>query len=244
MWIIVASGMLRRALLAIAVAISALMLFAWGTLQLMNSRRVQLVGDLVTRVETMDSAIALTFDDGPVPVYTDSVLGILDELEVRATFFMVGSAIERHPEIAAEVRARGHELGNHSYTHARLVFKAPSRIRHEVDATDALIRAAGQTGEIFFRPPNGKRLIVLPWYLARQNRPVVLWDLEPDTYHNNADDVVEYVLNRVRPGSILLLHVEIPSRVQNRLALPRIIRGLRARGYRFVTLSELMRRES
>jgi peptidoglycan/xylan/chitin deacetylase (PgdA/CDA1 family) len=113
-------------------------------------------------------------------------------------------------------------------------------LRHEVEDTDALLRAAGQTGEIYFRPPNGKRLVGLPLYLARHDRPVVLWDLEPDTYHSRAEDVVSYVLARARPGSILLLHTEIPARSQNRLALPRIVEGLRARGYRFVTLGELL----
>ena len=135
---------------------------------------------------------------------------------------------------------QGHELGNHSFSHPQLIFKLPRDIRREIEDTDALIRAAGHRGEIFVRPPYGKRLLGLPLYLSRHHRPVVLWDLEPDTYHRQADGVVGYVNEHVRPGSIILLHVEISSRIQNRVALPRILSDLHERGYRFVTLSQLM----
>jgi peptidoglycan/xylan/chitin deacetylase (PgdA/CDA1 family) len=121
-----------------------------------------------------------------------------------------------------------------------MVLKMPGTIAREISATDALIRAAGQDGDIFVRPPYGKRLFGLPLYLSRRDRPVVLWDLEPDTYNSTADAVAEYVLRRVRPGSIILLHVEIAGRSQNRVALRRILPELKALGYRFVTLSELV----
>ena len=213
---------------------------AWGAYRLHKSRKYQLVGELVTRVETSERVVALTFDDGPVPAYTDSILAVLAEFEAHATFFMVGSAIRNNPDIAARVLEQGHEIGNHSFSHSQLVLKRPSYISREIEDTDALIRAAGHDGEIFVRPPYGKRFLVLPLYLRSHDRPVVLWDLEPDTYHKKANGVVHYVNQHVRPGSIILLHVEIPSRVQNRAALPRILSDLQERGYRFVTLSQLM----
>lgn len=228
---------------AVALAAGTLLLLALLAqegLRISNSRTHQLFGDLVTSVETSDSIVALTFDDGPVPIYTDSVLAMLNGLQVPATFFMVGSGIRKHPEIAKRVVAQGSELGNHSLNHRRLVLKTPSYVRHEIEATDTLMRAAGQAGDIFFRPPFGKRLVVLPLYLARHHRPAVLWSLEPDTYHSQADGMVTYVTQNVRPGSIVLLHVEAAGRSQGRLALPRIVAELRAAGYRFVTLSELM----
>ena len=95
-------------------------------------------------------------------------------------------------------------------------------------------------GRHLFRPPNGKRLVVLPLYLARHDRSAVLWTLEPDTYHSKADGMVAYVTEHVRAGSIILLHAEMAGRSEGRLALPRIVTELRAAGYRFVTLSELM----
>ena len=213
---------------------------AWGGYRLSKSRKYQLLGELVTRVETSDMVVALTFDDGPVPAYTDSVLAVLAEFKAHATFFMVGSAIRNNPDIAARVLEQGHEIGNHSFSHAQLMLKRLSFVSREIEDTDALIRALGYEGEIYVRPPYAKRLLVLPLYLRSHDRPVVLWDLEPDTYHRKADGVVRYVNEHVRPGSIILLHVEIPSRVQNRAALPRILSDLQERGYRFVTLSQLM----
>lgn len=225
-----------------AAALGLLCLLAWWAFKLSKSRTQQLLGELVTRVETVDSVVALTFDDGPVPTFTDSVLATLSEFDVRATFFMVGRAIQANPDIAKRVVAAGHELANHSFSHRRLLLRWPGEIRHEIEATDALIRAAGHRGPIFVRPPYGKRLLGLPIHLRRNSRPVVLWDLEPDTYHTDADGVVGYVNERVRPGSIILLHVEVSGRTENRAALPRIIADLRLRGYRLVTLSELMAR--
>jgi len=126
-----------------------------------------------------------------------------------------------------------------------MVFKTPGFVRREIAETDSLIRAAGQRDPISFRPPYGKRLVVLPWILSRAGRPVVLWDLEPDSDPEVGRDprrIVARVLNYVRPGSILLLHVETPQRATGRAALPSLIGSLRAAGYRLVTLSELMRR--
>ena len=231
--------MIKRVIVAL-VLLASCGLVAWGGHRLSKSRTHQLVGELITRVETSDSIVALTFDDGPVHAYTDSILAVLAQFEVPATFFMVGSAMQDNPGIAARVLEQGHELGNHSFSHPQFLFKLPGAIHREIESTDSLIRAAGQDGEIFVRPPYGKRLIGLPLYLRSQNRPVVLWDLEPDTYHSQADGVVQYVNENVRPGSIILLHVEVPGRAQNRAALPRILSDLQGRGYRFVTLSQLM----
>ncbi len=218
----------------------ALGLLAVGTLRLSNSRTYQLFGDLVTRVETSDSVVALTFDDGPHGIYTDSVLATLNEFQVPATFFMVGEAVRRHPEVVARVVALGSEVANHSLSHRPMILMAPGTVREEVEVTDSLIRAAGRDGDIYFRPPYGKRLVALPLYLARHRRPTVLWSLEPDTYHRRAEDISRYVMDHVTPGAIILLHVEMPARAEGRRALRQIIVGLRAAGYRFATLYELM----
>lgn len=236
--------MIRRIVLGSCVTLVLLGTLGWSAFGLSRSRTHQLVGELVTRVETGDSVVALTFDDGPVPAYTDSVLAVLGEFDAKATFFMVGSAIERNPLVARRVVEQGHEIGNHSLTHQRLLLKRPSTISNEIERTDTLIREAGHLGEIFVRPPYGKRLLGLPLYLREHERPVVLWDLEPDTYHRDEEGVVAYVLQNVQPGSIILLHVEVSSRTANRKALPRILSDLTERGYHFVTLSELLRRGS
>ncbi|HSL70093.1 MAG TPA: polysaccharide deacetylase family protein [Longimicrobiales bacterium] len=213
-----------------------------GAWRLHKSRTVQLFGDLVTAVSTTDSVIALTFDDGPSAPHTDSVLNLLRAARVRATFFVTGGALAQHPELGRKIVEQGHELGNHSYSHHRMVFKSQGTIRHEIEATDSLIRRAGFDGPIHFRPPYGKRLLGLPWYLARANRITVLATLEPDSRYHTAHEMVEHVIEGARPGSIVLLHVDLRPRSEERRALPRIIDGLRNEGYEFVTVSELMTR--
>jgi peptidoglycan/xylan/chitin deacetylase (PgdA/CDA1 family) len=216
---------------------------AWAAWALSKSRTCQLFGELVTRVETTDSVVAVTFDDGPAPAYTDSVLTVLADSNVRATFFVVGSGLERHADLGRRIVAAGHELGNHSYSHQRMVWKTPAFVRREVEQTDSLIRLAGQGGAIGFRPPYGKRLVILPWFLSRTGRVTVLWDVEPDSdpeVARDPDRLVDHVVKHVRPGSIILLHVETRARASSRVALPRLLGALRGAGYEFVTVSQLM----
>lgn len=232
-----------KALWISALVFGALAAALAGTWSLHKSRTVQVFGDLVHAVATEDSVVALTFDDGPAEPYTDSILELLEDSGVPATFFVLGSSLVRHPGLARRILEEGHELGNHSYTHRPLVARSPRVIRYEVEATDSLIRAAGSTGRVHFRPPYGKRLVGLPLYLARTKRTTVLWTLEPDSWYRTADEMVAYVLENVRPGSIILLHVEMGSRREERAALPRIIEGVTALGYEFVTVSELITRQ-
>ena len=226
---------------ALGLVLLAALALAWSAWKLSSSRRYQLFGELVTRVETTDSVVALTFDDGPIPHHTDSILQVLADSNVRATFFTIGSGLRDHPDIAARIVRAGHELGNHSYSHRRMVLKSPGYVRREISDTDSLIRSAGYGATIHFRPPYSKRLVVLPWILSRDDRPVILADLEPDSHYRDAPRMVEYVRRHARPGSIILLHVEVPSRAAEREALPGIIGALHAAGYRFVTVSELLR---
>ena len=121
--------------------------------------------------------------------------------------------------------------------------KQEKKIREEIEKTDALIRACGQEGTIHFRSPNGKKLILLPYYLARTERKNIFWDVEAESYREIAADaerIAEHVLAETQPGSIILLHIMYKSRAESRAALPGIIEGLKERGYRFVTVSELL----
>jgi peptidoglycan/xylan/chitin deacetylase (PgdA/CDA1 family) len=216
---------------------------AFGAWRLMNSPTVQIGGRIVPRAETAEPLVALTFDDGPTTRYTDEILEILRREGVPATFFVVGEALQRRPEECQKIVAGGHELGNHSLTHTPLVLQPYGLIRREIEGTDRLIRACGQEGEIYFRPPNGKKLLLLPYYLARGGRTTVTWDVAPEWGPQGAagaDEIVRQVLDEVRPGSIVLLHVMYRSREASRSALPGVIQGLKEQGYRFVTVSELL----
>jgi peptidoglycan/xylan/chitin deacetylase (PgdA/CDA1 family) len=212
-----------------------------GLWKLLNAWSFQLVGELHHRVETDEKVVALTFDDGPRPVITEAILDILSRHQVKASFFMVGQRIERNRALAARVLAEGHELGNHSYSHRRLILKSTAFIEEEITKTDALLRELGVKGEIFFRAPFGKKLVGLPWVLARQGRKHITFDVVPgDEATQDVDLLVSRVLESTRPGSIILLHdggQEKPGTVK---ATERIIEALHARGYRFVTVSELL----
>jgi len=116
-------------------------------------------------------------------------------------------------------------------------------VADEIETTDALIRETGYTGPVHFRPPYGKRLLVLPWYLYRHNMTTVTWDSAPESElgaRASAGAIAEQVVRSVHPGSIVLMHVMFDARAESMKAVPQVIDRLRAQGYRFVTVSELM----
>jgi len=219
-----------------------LLILLFVTWRIADARRFQLFGSIVSRATVPDSLIALTFDDGPNPTYAEFVLETLERHDVQATFFIIGSELTKYPEFGQQLVAAGHELGNHSYSHARMILKSPGFIRREIETTDSLIRAAGYNGPIYFRPPYCKKLLTLPFYLARHHRTAVTWDLEPESFpeiNKHADRIEDYILTKVRPGSIILLHPWYGAQA-SRDALEKVIRELQGRGYRFVTVSRLL----
>lgn len=229
---------------AIVVAILLVILLAlYGTWQLSKSRDFQLFGEIVPRVDTSEKVVALTLDDGPTPEYTAGVLEVLRARGVKATFFLIGGDAEKNPDEVRAIMAGGHELGNHTFTHPDMTLASVDKAKSEVERTDAALRSAGYTGEILFRPPFGKKLIGLPLYLADHHRTTITWDVEPESYSEIAADpkrITAYVLEKTRPGSIIIMHVMYKARETSRQALPDVIDGLKVRGFRFVTVSELL----
>jgi peptidoglycan/xylan/chitin deacetylase (PgdA/CDA1 family) len=218
-----------------------LVVLAVGTWKVAGLRDFQFFGELVSRVETPEKVVALTFDDGPSPHNTGELLTVLARHGVKASFFMVGQNIERHRELAARVLAEGHELGNHSYSHPRLIFRSATFIEQEIEKTDTLLRGLGVKGDIHFRAPFGKKLFALPWILERQGRTHVIFDVVPDDHATQDEErIVRRVLEETRPGSIILLHDGWARKPGTLAATGRILQGLQARGFRFVTVSELL----
>jgi peptidoglycan-N-acetylglucosamine deacetylase len=228
----------------LSIALALLLLCVYGLFQLSRARTFQLFGEIVPRVETDRKVVALTFDDGPLSSTVDEILGMLARQDVKATFFVCGAEIHDHPQAAAKLVAAGHELGNHSYTHQRMVLKSPSFIASEFERTDAMIRAAGHRGPIHVRAPYCKKLVALPWYFARHKRIHVTFDVEPEStpaLDADTDLLVADVLQNTKPGSIILLHPWYQGRQRTRAAIPAIIEQLKTRGYTFVTVDELLR---
>ena len=211
--------------------------------EVVNSSTFQLFGDYVAHVDTSEKVVALTFDDGPHPAHTPGVLAVLDEHQVKATFFMMGRNVERYPAVARDVRRRGHEIGNHSYSHPKLVLMSPRRVREEIERTDELLRGIGVSGDIHFRPPHASKFIVLPWVLVQMNKLSVLGDVDPEEWKRRPAAVMtESILRQVRPGSIIGLHD--PLGPETLRTLQDILPALAARGYRFETVSALVRRRA
>lgn len=183
--------------------------------------------------------VALTFDDGPDPVRTPALLDVLDELGVKATFFVVGREVEAHPAVCARMVRAGHELGNHTYSHRYLPLARSRSVEHELRRTDRAIAAATGIVPRLARPPYGARTHRTVRAFARLAKRFVLWDVNSfDWKGKPAAEVAARVVERTRPGSIILMH-EARERGEVTIdAVRRIVPALRARGLGFVTVSE------
>ena len=201
-----------------------------------QSAAVQVSENSSIRAEkTIAAKVALTFDDGPHPVYTPELLDGLKERGVCATFFVVGENIPGNEEILRRMDAEGHLIGNHTYKHVKLSDLDSARACAEVEKTNALIcEVTGKEPE-FIRPPFGE------WKKAMEcsfEMIPVLWDVDPlDWTTKNTALVVERVLKDTKPGNIILLHDYYQSSVDAALE---IVDTLTQRGYEFVTVDELI----
>jgi peptidoglycan-N-acetylglucosamine deacetylase len=231
---------MKKKLIYSGVGILLVFLLLLGTYKLMNSRTFQLFGRLTDQVETNQKLVALTFDDGPTK-NVEKILPLLKQYNVKATFFLIGNEIEKNPEEAKKIVSAGHQIGNHTYSHQRMVFKSPSYIKKEIEKTDELIRESGYKGKIDFRPPNGKKLVGLPYYLYKNNRDTITWSLEPDTYYTSATDKVSYVKKNVKPGSIILIHPMYDGTGEELNTIKGILQSLSNEGYKFITVNELLK---
>lgn len=216
----------------------------YGGHQLSRVEHLQLLGTLIQHGPETRRAVALTFDDGPTR-HTQTLLDALAAENAKATFFLIGRDIAKHPAEAEAIAHAGHEIGNHSWNHRRLVYKAPWAIRRQIERTDAAIRALDYDGPIAFRPPYGKKLLALPYVLWRMDRPNVMWSMDPDGVLGHTAppaDMVRYITQTAQPGDIILLHGMYSTNASLRAALPGILKGLKAKGFELVTLHDLLGR--
>jgi peptidoglycan-N-acetylglucosamine deacetylase len=233
---------MKKGIVISCILLAVLAALAFASWKIIRSRTFQFFGGIVDSVETDEKVVALTFDDGPSPK-TDEILGILSDADVKATFFLVGEAMEEYPQETRRIVEDGHQIANHTYSHRRMIFLPLSTIASEIERTDALIRAAGYEGEIQFRPPHANKLVLLPYYLKQHSRKTLLWTLEPNSYpevNANSEKITEYVLEHVKPGSIILLHVMYDKKGTSVGAIKGIAEGLKDMGYKFVTVNELL----
>ncbi|MBW4562151.1 MAG: polysaccharide deacetylase family protein [Mojavia pulchra JT2-VF2] len=188
-----------------------------------------------------EKVIALSIDDGPWPNTTIKMLEILKQNDVKATFFWVGQALQANPEIAKQVVAEGHAIGNHTWHHWYRRMDAATA-KSEIERTNELIYKTTGVKTSLFRPPGGVLNNGLAAYAHSQKYAVVMWSqTSADTDPRAKSQVfVKNVLRDAKPGSIVLMHDGGGDRQRTVQALPQIINGLKQQGYRFVTIPELL----
>lgn len=186
--------------------------------------------------------VALTFDDGPGP-YTLRLLRVLKRRHVPATFFQVGFMVQYFPGAERALRAdRATVLGNHTESHPRLAGTSAAFQAAQVDGALAAQRAAGVPRDTLFRPPYGLDDATTRAVLRARGLLTVLWSIDSHDYlRPGTSTIVARVLDQARPGSIVLMHDAGGDRTQTIAALPAIVTSLRRRGYRLVTVPQLLR---
>jgi len=196
---------------------------------------------LLWRAQTDEPVLALTFDDGPDPTYTVPLLDTLAEHDVQATFFLVGERAVQHRDLLRRELAGRHELGNHTWGHTDLSMLSRAETRLELDRTSQVIVDISGAAPAVLRPPWGRISGTAMHIAAEQAMDVMVWDVRLLEADRDAAGNVEHVLRELRPGMVLLAHDAGPGRHSIGVAaMPGIIRGAKARGFRFVTASEML----
>lgn len=208
-----------------------------------------LQSDIVRRKPSAGNKVVLTFDDGPSRDYTPQILKILAEKGVRATFFLVGSHVERYPEVAKQIVDAGHEVGNHTYGHITVPNSPPPQLAAQIMRTNLVILQNAGVYPQYLRPPRGlydSRMRRIAKLLGQE---LVLWSLSSQDWHSRATkaSITRRVVERAAGGDIILFHdsgsllsSEGASRKPTVDALGPIIDGLRARGLEIVALQDFM----
>ncbi|MEA1986481.1 MAG: polysaccharide deacetylase family protein [Candidatus Marinimicrobia bacterium] len=199
---------------------------------------------IIFRGNDEEKIIAFTFDDGPNQPYTNQILEVLKKYNAKATFFQLGENINKHPEAIKKIISGKHEIGNHSFSHRKLICKSPDFIRNEIQKTDDILKKFKVETKVF-RPPYGLMFLSLPFTMQKFNKKIIMWEIDSKDYLNRpAKQISDKILRRVKPGSIILMHDGSGTAGGNRsntvealkLCLPKLIE----QGYKFSTISDLL----
>ena len=185
--------------------------------------------------------IALTFDDGPNPYYTPQVLAVLQQFGVRATFFDVGYLVADYPNIVRQEYHQGNIVANHSWSHPVLTYFSAQGIKSQLTSTTNIIQATIGVRPSFFRPPYGAINNTVLAQARNLHYTTVMWDGSAEDWNlPGVNTIVSKTLYYARNGAILLLHDGGGNRAETVAALPIIINDLKSRGFRFVTIQQLV----
>lgn len=203
---------------------------------------------IIRRGPSFSFHVALTFDDGPSAEYTPLVLDILKKENVKATFFLIGKHVEKYPEIAKRIINEGHEIGNHTYSHKEMFPASRKRVLKEIVKCEKTVEKVTGIKPVLFRPPRGIYSEAVRKIVLQSGYTMILWTISAVDWAWTPPRAIAARIRRyVRPGAIILFHdngallkSEGHSRMNTVKALPITIRDLKARGYRFATVSQLL----
>lgn len=192
---------------------------------------------VINRGLTDEKIVALTFDDGPHPVTTALLLDILKRHGIKATFFTVGQKAEEYPELLRREAMSDHQVACHTYSHDNLVCLSKHEMENEVTYWEENIDRIVGHGSRYLRPPGGDFNADTISMLRRRGYVLALWSVNPGDWRSPPPkSIVSYVMNRVHPGAVILMHDDGMNTIR---ALPTIIKHLKKLGYRFVTLEQM-----
>jgi len=197
---------------------------------------------MITEVSTSQKAVAITFDDGPNPIYTPQVLEIFAKAEGKATFFMIGEQMEKNPELVKEAAEQGHEIGNHTYSHPKLTELTPADCLAEIERTEQMIRELTGKKPVTFRPPyldyNHETISVVE---SKGYSMIGALNLEAQDWEQpGVDHILAASKKSVKNGSILIFHDGYGDRSQTIQAVRELVSDLKSQGYQLLTVSELL----
>jgi peptidoglycan/xylan/chitin deacetylase (PgdA/CDA1 family) len=193
----------------------------------------------IKKVPTTHKVVALTFDDGPHPRTTPALLSVLKAKNVSATFFVLGTSVEKYPSLLADIVANGQEVASHSYTHRFINKLRHEEFENELDKAEKLIMNHAPKPTLF-RPPGGGYNDRLVLEMKQKGYTTILWTIDPRDWDNKgAEAIAATVVNKVSPGAIVLLH-EGDCAAATPAAVGKIIDILQEQGYKFVPVGELL----
>ncbi|MBV9402600.1 MAG: polysaccharide deacetylase family protein [Candidatus Eremiobacteraeota bacterium] len=247
---------LRRVAIPILAAVIVLAALLYGGYKIFEDPSNQWFGKTVVSGPSDQRVVALTYDDGPNPPYTDRILDVLAREKVKATFFVVGRAVVAYPDTMRRIVKGGHAVGNHTWDHRHLVILPRALLHAEMQRTDDAIQKTVHVQTRFMRPPFGARDWIVLDEMRRLGYTVVMWSvpLPRDWEYPSAATIARRVTAHVKDGSIIVLHDgnrgllcsarHLPPQVCNRAAdieaTRLIVEDLKSRGFRFVTIPQLL----
>ncbi|MGN7478379.1 polysaccharide deacetylase family protein [Solibacillus silvestris] len=240
--------MTRKRVKRIAFILFVILLFLFSAFYVFTSIKAEKgrqyyedTGHIIWDIQTDEKVVALTFDDGPHPKYTQQVLDLLAQYDAKGTFFIVGQLAEKSPEVVLRMHENGHEIANHTFTHPHT--KSVSRIIEEINQTSDMIYSITGVKPNLFRPVEGYYTDEIVNEVVKNDYKIVMWSWHQDTEDwkdPGVSKIANTVLDGLNNGNVVLFHDGGGNREQTVHALAKILPELKKQGYQFITVSQMI----